>query len=252
MRNRNTLRLRGSRSLLVGAVAVSGFSRPGFVTNNLLTPTVQLCILARSRFITDFHMKIRLASILCLALLSLTFSAEAKKKPAPDPAADAPSARLSRFMKAHLDEVLAPLDKKGLRDAQAITELRESFAGAAAKSPPAQRASYRTAEDVCQAMANAYAERERSISNLKSSSAAQKTRWQKRADLYREQIGQLYARQRETERQFDAAISAAAAESAATPAAPLPPPPLPPIVDTLPPPQMVAPGSSPATPSIER
>jgi hypothetical protein len=230
-------------------------------------------------------MKTRLA-LICLTLLSITFSAEAKKKPAPaatpaatpDPAGEAPSARLGKFMKAHLDEVLAPLDKKGLKDAQAIIELRESLADAAAKLPPAQRASYQSAEVVCQAMVNAYTEREKSISSLRGSTAvhadnqlgairkdnpgdnelwreqqeqkqrnkaahtqdsffteSQKTQWLKRADLYREQIEQLYARQRETEREVNAAISAAAAAAtsgAAPTAAPAP-----------------GPGASPATPS---
>jgi hypothetical protein len=228
-------------------------------------------------------MKTKLAPIVCLALLSLAFSAEAKKKSSPaatpDPAGEAPSARLSKFMKTHLDEVLAPLDKKGLKDAQPIVELKESLADQAAKMPPAQRPSYQTAEDVCQAMANAFAEREKSISSLKGSKAThadnslgairkdhvsdneldremqeqkqrnknaraqdsyfttgQKAQWEKQAAAYRQQIEQLYTRQRETERQVNAAISAAAAAAAAAPAAPQPA-------------RGTAPGSSPAAPS---
>jgi hypothetical protein len=213
----------------------------------------------------DLPVKTRLASIVCLALLSFTFSAEAKKRPAPtatpDPAGQAPSARLSTFMRMQLDEVLAPLDKNGLKDARAITELRESFADGAARAPRAQRASYTTAEDVCQAMVNAYAGRQKSLSSLKGSrgvDADKKSQWEKRAALYRRQIEQLYARQRETERQVNPAISTEAAAMmtkapgpAPGPIAPVPGPP-PSIVGTLPPPQVVAPGSSPATPSIER
>jgi hypothetical protein len=184
-------------------------------------------------------MKTKIASLICLALFSVSFSAGARTKPLPDPAGEAPSARLTKFLNANLNKILAPLDQRGMKSARPISELRESLAGTAAKLPPAERPPYQTADDVCQALANAYSEREKSVASV-----SQKMRWPKRAEWLRHQIERLYARQRETEHQITAAPPPAPRWLGP---APQPPPP---IVGTEPPSMVVYPGTSPAAPSI--
>jgi hypothetical protein len=180
-------------------------------------------------------------SLICLALLSIAISSGAKTKPLPDPAGETPSVRLSRFLRANLDAILAPLDRRGLRNERSITEFRDSLAQTSAKLPPAERPPYQTADDVCQALAKAYAEREKSIT-----SDSQRSRWPKRSEELRQQIDRLYIRQRESEQQLTAPPGSVPEPRYIGPA-PQPPPP---IVNTAPVSPVIFPGTSPAAPSI--
>jgi hypothetical protein len=207
-------------------------------------------------------MKRQIVTLACLAGVIFALPAHAAKKkhsspaatPAAAPVSTDPGERLSQFLHAHLDGVLAPLGTPGFADTQAIMDLGESFADAGSKQPAAGRPPYQAAIDVCNALIKAVTERNQTVANFSAATAVrgdsdlgarrrdhagpletereqqeakvrvkeavktdavltagQKNQWATRAAALRQNIEQLYARQREIERRANAAAADAAA-----------------------------------------
>ena len=188
-----------------------------------------------------------------------------KNPPAPQQSAPlpigsrAPSAELGDFLGAHLDQILAPLDRRVGLPRNEVMQLRESFTDRSVKAPVNEKPAYEAAISVCNALNQTMDEREKSVASLEGSAsvhgpsdlgahrkddptrrelarerheernrkqeAAQndnflatqlKTGWTQRTVQLRQHINQLYAREREAERQ---AQQSAAASGPAAPTA---------------------------------
>lgn len=137
-----------------------------------------------------------------------------------------PSSVLQPFLDSRLDIILSPLDAPGLKHPEAVADLRSAIAEAMSKAPATQQPAFQAAMTVCNVLSQAVDERQHAIANLQGSQRpsgwpgtkhaaareaaqnnaffadAQKTQWARRSAELHRQIEQLYARERETERQF--------------------------------------------------
>src|SRR5256885_15019720 len=85
-------------------------------------------------------------------------------------AGEPPSAALSRFGQAHLDQILAPIDQNVNLPRNELIQLREAFKDSMAKAPPNEQTAWRFALSVCDALNNAMDEQEKARASLQSSS----------------------------------------------------------------------------------
>jgi len=123
-------------------------------------------------------MKITVAVIVCLAVVSVPFATQAKpkhKKPAhaatPPPIPPDPSAALSQFLEANLDKVVAPLGAPGLGNQVMIIDLGEHFADQLAQAPDTMKPAFQAAMKVCGALVDAADARAIANGEMKASQA---------------------------------------------------------------------------------
>ena len=143
---------------------------------------------------------------------------------------------LQPFLDRRLNIILAPLDAPGLKHPEAVADLRSAIVDAMKKAPVAKQPPFQAALAVCNVLSQAVDERQRAVANLQGSQRfsgwpglkhqaareaaqnnaffanAQITEWKQRAAQLRQQIEQLYTREREIEGH----VTAAAADAAAT------------------------------------
>ena len=74
-------------------------------------------------------------------------------------------------MSAHLNEILAPLDAKGFTQPQQLVDLKQAMADGLAQAEPAKKPTYQAAIAICDALANADAERQNAVTSLSNSGA---------------------------------------------------------------------------------
>ena len=153
-----------------------------------------------------------------------------------------PSTVLQPFLDNRLSRVLAPLDAPGLKHPEAVADLRGSITDAMNKAPAAQRDAFQAALAVCDVLSQAVDERQRYLASYQGSqrlshykdvkraplkhmppelkdaqtnayyanlaqnnafnTQAYYTQWLQRSAELRQQIEQLYTRERETEAQL--------------------------------------------------
>ena len=85
-------------------------------------------------------------------------------------AGDPPSAALSQFCQAHLDQILAPIDQNIALPHNELTQLRGSFAVWMAKAPANESAAWRAALGLCDALNGAMNEREKAQIGVQNAS----------------------------------------------------------------------------------
>lgn len=189
--------------------------------------------------------------------------------PIVDPSA-LPSVSLQPFLDTHLGRILAPLGQPGMDQPEVITSLKAAYADGLAAAPAARKPAYQAAQNVCDALAGAMAERQKAAAALVGATAthssetvqprggrkaaqaetqatnnffvgSQKNDWVQRSGVLRQNIMAMYQREREIERQLIAAPPApvGTASPAPTPAAPMTP--------AAPTPSMSAPPGAPGT-----
>lgn len=166
-------------------------------------------------------MTIRILKFPCLVVAGLIVAglampAEAKKKksdaetPAPAATPDAtpaaaaaasPGEQLSKFLSAHLEQIVAPLGAKAFTDPQKVSELKESFADAMAVAPALKKQVYQAAIDTCTVMTQAMAEREKTMASLSASQqvAGDTSLGATRKDIHRFWTGALEEQREEQE-----------------------------------------------------
>lgn len=139
-----------------------------------------------------------------------------------------PSSVLQPFLDSRLNIILAPLAGPGLKHPEAVADLRSAITDGMSKAPATQQPAFQAAISLCSVLSQAVDERQRATANLEGSQRpsswpgtkhpaareaaqnnaffanAQKTQWEQRAVQLRHQIEQLYAREREIERQVTA------------------------------------------------
>ncbi len=94
----------------------------------------------------------------------------APQQPAPPPTGSrAPSAELGDFIGAHLDQILAPLDRGVALPRNEVVQLRESFTDRFAKAPSNEKPAYDAAIAVCNALTQTMDEREKGVASLQGS-----------------------------------------------------------------------------------
>jgi hypothetical protein len=126
---------------------------------------------------------LRIVPSIALGFALTVLPAQAAKKkhpgeaPAPAPApgvpaaAPMPSERLSQFMNAHLNAILAPLDGKGFTATTQLTDLKEGLTDGMVQASPELKPAYQAAIGVCDALASANAERDKAVAAMKNSAA---------------------------------------------------------------------------------
>jgi hypothetical protein len=150
------------------------------------------------------EMRPTLTAVVCIATLVVVgVSADAARRPkikkrefTPPPTATpppAPSVDLSRFIGAHLDKILGPLEQKMALPRAELAQLRSSFSARFSKASLADRTQFQTAIAVCDALAQAMDERDKAMLNPAV------TDWPLRALQLRQNIEQLAARERAAE-----------------------------------------------------
>ena len=107
--------------------------------------------------------------VFTLVCLGLAFGFAATK--ALPPGSRAPSVELGEFGAAHLDKILAPLDRQVPLPRNDVAQLRESFLDRASRATAEEKLAYQAAIAVCKALSEAMDEREKAISSFESSSA---------------------------------------------------------------------------------
>ncbi len=110
--------------------------------------------------------------------------------PTPGPAS---SADLSRFMSAHLEQILGPLDQKVDVPRTELDQIRDSFSKGFSKASLAERSRFQLGLAVCDAISQAMAERNKAVA---MGAAAN---WSQQAAQLRQRIDQLAAQQRAAE-----------------------------------------------------
>ena len=159
---------------------------------------------------------------------------EPSPTPASAPAAnpnDLPSKTLQPFLDAQLGTILSPLDRPGFDRPEILASLKAGYADGMAAAPATRKPAFQTAQSVCDAMASAIAERQSAVSALKGATAThnseaenqprggrkavkyeqkhtdnfftntQNDAWTKRAATLRQNVMNVYLRERELERQ---------------------------------------------------
>jgi hypothetical protein len=153
-------------------------------------------------------MRIKIQALLCITLLaampvngdaasprkSRKKKQEATPPPTPTPPG-VPSVDLSRFISAHLENILAPLDRKVVLPRAELAQLRNSYSQRFARASLAEREQFQVAISVCDALTQAMNDRNTAL--LKPSTA----NWEQRSAQLRQYIQQLAARQRQIESQ---------------------------------------------------
>jgi hypothetical protein len=143
-------------------------------------------------------MKLTLALAFCIGLgFALNASTETappkQAPPAPAPAA-LPSVELSKFVGAHLDKILGPLEQHVSLPRAELKELHVSFKARLSKASPAERNQFKAALAVCNALRKAMEERRRSMLGPSFLAA-----WPQRAASYRQVINHLMEREKAVE-----------------------------------------------------
>ena len=113
--------------------------------------------------------------VVVVATIHGATEAQINPNPAPSPvgpSGEPPSGRLSRFLEANLDNVLAPLDKRPNLPRTELMQLREGFSDDLAKAAPNDRPKYAAALRLCSALDSAIAERDKAISDEKPDNEA--------------------------------------------------------------------------------
>jgi hypothetical protein len=138
-----------------------------------------------------------------IAVLTMTLATDgrtpSKKKssqqPPPMPATTPgpSSAAISRFLSAHLDRILGPLDQKIDLPRSELGQLRESFAKQFSKASLAERPKFQLGLAVCDAIADAMNERNKAV--LTQAGAT----WPQQSAQLRQKIDQLASQQRAAE-----------------------------------------------------
>jgi len=187
-------------------------------------------------------MKTRRLFISILIVVCLN-AAYAGGKPLPPPANQPlapnalPSSVLQPWLYWRLNNLLAPLDRPGLKHAEAAADLKGAIADAASKAPLEKKAAFQAAIALCNVLCQAADERQQAVANLQGAGAAQSSssrrlgskkdkktdnaffaraaenQWLQRSAQLRQQISQFYARERAIEAQIAAPPSAAAGVS---------------------------------------
>ncbi|MEP7013960.1 MAG: hypothetical protein ABI925_00815 [Verrucomicrobiota bacterium] len=144
------------------------------------------------------HFLLCLASIAALAATADAAGRPPKKKTVPmavpsATAGPASSADLSRFMGAHLDTILGPLDQKVDLPRAELAQIRDSFAKGFGKASLAERQKFQSGLAVCDAISQAMDERNKAVV-IKASAT-----WPQQAAQLRQRIDQLAAQQRAAE-----------------------------------------------------
>lgn len=94
------------------------------------------------------------------------------EQPAASAESEAPSVRLSRFVTAHLDQILAPVGQQASLPRPELSQLRASFLEEEAKAPERKRAQYQSAIAVCDALGQVMDEREKFVAATETSTSA--------------------------------------------------------------------------------
>ena len=140
-----------------------------------------------------------------------------------------PSASLQPFLDTHLGKIFAPLGDAAFAQTEIIASMKASYADGMAAAPAAHRPAYQIAQNVCDALTNAVAERATAASALRGALATrsseatqpsgggeavrkaretdaffmegQQHSWTQRVGVLRQNINALYLRERAVERQ---------------------------------------------------
>ncbi len=113
---------------------------------------------------------IRSAPVKPIAFITMAIACVVMNAAIGAPAPHLPSERLSAFLRANLDTIVAPFGGPGYGNPQALIDLRESFADGMATAPDAGQPAYRAAMDVCEVLARAISEREDAVARLSGGS----------------------------------------------------------------------------------
>ena len=177
-------------------------------------------------------------------------------EPSPTPASapvanpdDLPSKTLQPFLDAQLGTILSPLDKPGFDRPEILASLKAGYADGMATAPATRKPAFQAAQSVCDSMASAITERQSAVNALKGATAThnseaenqprggrkavkyeqkhtddfftntQNDAWTKRAATLRQNVMNLYLRERELERQALVAAAPTPAAGTANPAA---------------------------------
>ena len=82
-----------------------------------------------------------------------------------------PSASLQPFLDTHLDRVLAPLGQQEFSQTWIVAALKTNYANIMATAPANRKPAFAAAENVCDALTNAMAERQKAVDAWHGSSA---------------------------------------------------------------------------------
>ena len=80
-----------------------------------------------------------------------------------------PSTRLQPFLDTNLEKILAPLGEPAFSQSSILTNMQAGYADAQATAPDPYKAAFQAAQLVCDALANAIAERQTAVSALHGS-----------------------------------------------------------------------------------
>ncbi len=180
---------------------------------------------------------------------------EPEEAPSPTfPPDTLPSLRLKNYLDAHLEQILAPLDAKGLKHSNSIINFRNALASDMSQATPAKQPAFQAAIVICNALSNDLSERETAIANLQGLGASkspaslnavsvpghlsakeihseklarkeakatnasfansQKVAWEQRAMQLRQNVQQLYLHEQDIEHQIGSSESAQAVANA--------------------------------------
>ena len=166
----------------------------------------------------------------------------AETAPKIDPAAP-PSVSLQPLLDTHLGSILAPLGVSAFTQSEFVASIKASYADALANAPDGRKPAFQLAQNVCDALTSAMAERQNAVAALRGALATrsseaeqprgggeavekardkdaffidgQKNAWTQRAAALRQSITALYLRERAMERQIGVWLPPAPANAAA-------------------------------------
>ena len=141
-----------------------------------------------------------------------------------------PSATLQPFLDAHLSAILAPLGVSAFAQPELIASIKASFADGLAAAPPSHKPAFQLAQSVCDALTSAMTERQNAVAALRGALAtrsteaeqprgggeavaqardkdaffieSEKNTWIQHATVVRQNIINVYLRERDVERQI--------------------------------------------------